>query len=95
MFFEYISINRASDLGILPDSLDLRDIRCSRRISSDALELGAQCRTGKPGSIHQDVKTANEELRGDTPDSFDERTANCLPQEFHKVLQTILAHVKQ
>jgi hypothetical protein len=52
-----------------------------------------------PVVIRQAVKTvmsaANEELRGEAAESFDERTENCVAQEFDNVLQTILAHVKQ
>jgi len=52
-----------------------------------------------PVVIRQAVKTvmsaANEELRGESAESFDERTENCVAQEFDNVLQTILAHVKQ
>jgi hypothetical protein len=52
-----------------------------------------------PVVIRQAVKTvmsaANEELKGDAAQSFDERTENCVAQEFDNVLQTILAHVKQ
>jgi hypothetical protein len=52
-----------------------------------------------PIVIRQAVKTimsaANEELRSDAANSFDERTENCLAQEFDNVLQTILVHVKQ